>query len=95
MPAYAVDLDRLDGVVDLLTARSAAVSEQLDLLDARIAALQSLWHGDAADAQLAAHRQWVAGAQDMRDGLEAMRAAVETAGGNYRSAAASNVAMWG
>lgn len=94
MPAYAVDLTRLDDTVTLLAARTAAVTDLLDDLDARIATLQTLWSGAAADAQLAAHRAWLAGAQDMRDGLAAMRAAAATAHANYSAAVAANLAMW-
>lgn len=94
MPAYAVDLDRLDDTVTLLSNRTAAVSDLLADLDARIATLQSLWTGAAADAQLASHRDWLAGAQDMRDGLAVMRAAASTAHANYSAAVAANLAMW-
>ncbi len=94
MPAFAVDLTRLDDTVTLLAARTAAVADLLADLDTRIAALQSLWAGAAADAQLAAHREWLAGAQDMREGLGAMRAAAATAHGNYSAAVAANLAMW-
>ena len=94
MPAFAVDLTRLDATVAVLGDRTAAVETLLADLDARIARLHELWSGAAAAAQLDAHRRWLAGAQDMRDGLAAMRAAAATAHGNYSAAVAANVAMW-
>ena len=94
MPAFAVDLGRLDDTVTLLAARTAAIEDQLATLDTRIAALQSTWNGAAADAQLAAHREWLAGAQDMRDGLATMRAAAATAHANYTAAVDANLRMW-
>jgi WXG100 family type VII secretion target len=94
MPAYAVDLDRLDAAVALLAARTAVVDDALDTLDAQVAALHVVWSGAAAAAQDDAHRAWLAGARDMRDGLAAMQAAAATAHANYSAAVAANLAMW-
>lgn len=94
MPWFAVDLVGLDDTVALLAARTVVIEDQLATLDTRIAALQDGWTGTAADAQLAAHREWLDGAQDMRDGLATMRAAVATAHANYSAAVEANLRMW-
>ncbi|MGI8667629.1 MAG: WXG100 family type VII secretion target [Jatrophihabitans sp.] len=90
-----VDLDQLDVAVTRMSAFEQTIEEQLQTLDAGIARLQSLWSGAAADAQLAAHREWLAGAHRMRAGLAKMRTAATTAHRNYGSAVQANVAMWG
>lgn len=94
MPAFTVDLDRLDATVSLLAARTAAVEELLTDLDGRIAALHTAWSGVASQAQLEAHHRFLTGATEMRDGLAAMRAAAAASHGNYTSAVEANLAMW-
>lgn len=94
MPAFTVDLDALDETIALLAARSAAIAAELATLDGHIARLHDVWSGEAAAAQLAAHRQWLAGAEEMRTGLEEIRAAAATAHGNYSAAVTANLAMW-
>jgi WXG100 family type VII secretion target len=95
MAGFVVDLEQLDEAVARMSAFERSIEEQLQTLDASIARLQSLWSGAAADAQLAAHREWLAGAQRMRAGLAQMRTAAATAHSNYGSAVQANVAMWG
>jgi WXG100 family type VII secretion target len=95
MAGFVVDLEQLDEAVTRMSAFEQTIEEQLQTLDAAIVRLQSLWSGAAADAQLAAHREWLAGAQRMRAGLAKMRTAAATAHGNYGSAIQANVAMWG
>ena len=94
MPAFTVDLDALDEAIQVMEARSAAIAAQLDTLDGQIGRLHDVWTGEAAAAQLAAHRQWLAGAKEMREGLDAIRAAARTAHGNYSAAVTANLSMW-
>ena len=95
MPAFLVDLDALDAAIQLMESRSAAIAAQLESLDTHIAALHDVWTGEAAAAQLAAHQQWLAGAEEMRAGLDEIRAAARTAHGNYSAAVTANLSMWG
>ena len=93
--SHTVDLEHLDAVVSHLQAFDRRIEGELAELDARIDRLQAMWHGSAADAQHAAHRQWLEGAAKMRAGLQAMRLAGATAHANYSAAIAANTAMWG
>lgn len=92
--AFAVDLDSLDDVVTRLANLEKSIEQQLADLDTRIRQIHGVWSGEAAAAQLAAHREWMAGAQQMRAGLGALRAAASTAHSNYSAAVAANKQMW-
>lgn len=92
---YAVDLDELLATVDALDSCGSGLDALLGEITARVAVLHDGWTGLAADAQLAAQAEWEAGFREMCDGLAAMRAAGSTAHDRYRSAADTNVRMWG
>ncbi|NEW37151.1 WXG100 family type VII secretion target, partial [Nocardia cyriacigeorgica] len=81
-----MDLAELENITTRLQGLIGFVEDCLTQIDTRVAAVQSSWSGQAADAHATAHRDWLAGAQDMRDGLERMRAAAVTARDNYTSA---------
>lgn len=92
---YRVNLAELDNITARLQGLIGFVEQCLTQIESRVAVVQSTWSGEAADAHAAAHRDWLAGAQDMRDGLERMRTAARIAHDNYASASATNVAMLG
>ena len=92
---YTVDLDRLDEVIARLAGFVGFVEEHLDELDRRIAGLPVSWTGRAADAHAEAHRDWVAGARDLREGLDAIRAAATRAHEEYTAAVSANLQMLG
>lgn len=93
--AFHVDLNELDNI----TARAAGfigfLADSLTALEQRVATLQHTWTGDAADAQADAFGQWVAGAADVGDGIEAMRHATLAAHERYSSAIDANRRMLG
>ncbi len=93
--AYSVDLAELDRCVSRLSAFETFIDGKIDELDQRVQQIQSVWSGAAADAQLAAHREWLAGAADMKAGLVQLRRAAATAHANYTAARTANLKMWG
>lgn len=95
MTAYRVDLDALDRTISAMQSTSDTVGAELTALDGHIAALHGVWSGEAAAAQLQAHREWSEGAKAMRDALDTLRALARTAHGNYSAAVAANQKMWG
>lgn len=70
---YQVDVDRLDELVARLRGLSEFVGDDLDELERRIVALHESWTGRTAEAHARAHREWRAGADDVRDGLSTMQ----------------------
>ncbi|MEP6696067.1 MAG: WXG100 family type VII secretion target [Pseudonocardiales bacterium] len=92
---FTVDLDKLDGVVTRMGIFEKSIEARLAELDGRIQKMHGVWCGAAAAAQLATHREWMAGAREMRAGLVALKAAAATAHANYSAAVAANVRMWG
>ncbi len=94
MPGFVVDLDELLDVVDELDRCGARLDVLLDHVAARVGSLHATWSGAAADAQLAAQAEWERGFREMREALAVMRAAAETAHGNYEHAATTNLRMW-
>lgn len=92
---YTADLEAIQAHVDHAQAFVDHLEEALGHLEKVVADLHLTWTGQAADAHRLAHREWVAGARDMTEGLAAMVAAARLAHGNYSSAAATNHEMWG
>lgn len=92
--AFTVDLDHLDRIVTRLSNLEKSIEQHLADLDKRIQQIHTVWSGDAAASQLAAHREWMTGAAEMRVGLAALRAAALTAHENYSAAVAANTKMW-
>ncbi len=94
MTQYAVNLEELDHVV----GRAGTLTQQVDTwlrdLDAMLSRLQERWSGEAATAQLEAHKQWAHGAQQMRDALDELRLSAQAAHTNYSSALSANREMW-
>ncbi|MGH3718479.1 MAG: WXG100 family type VII secretion target [Pseudonocardiaceae bacterium] len=91
---FVVDLEQLDGVVSRLAAFEQTLERRIADVDARVQGVHGVWSGDAAAAQLAAHREWLAGAGRMRTALAEITAAATTAHANYSAAVAANKRMW-
>lgn len=91
---FTVDVDELDAIIADVQQTETALEALTDDLEQQIAALQSVWEGLAAEAQLAAHQTWDRGMRDMRAALADLRAAARTAHGNYTAGARTNVDMW-
>lgn len=92
---YAVNLPELETTSDKLAALVGFVEDSLHQVETRAATLRADWSGEAATAYDTAHRDWVAGIQDMKDGLLRMQEAAKTAHINYVNASQTNVAMLG
>ncbi|WP_063130276.1 WXG100 family type VII secretion target [Nocardia fusca] len=92
---YAVDLTELEAAATRLGNLIGFVEDSLQQIDGRDATLRAGWSGDAATAYDTAHTEWVAGVQDMKDGLLRMQEAAKTAHTNYTNAVATNVYMLG
>ncbi len=92
---FVVELDLLREMVDRMAAFESGLEQRVADVDARIVRLHQTWSGAAAAEQAQAHREWLAGAGQMRDAIAALRAIGATAHGNYSSAVAANRQMWG
>lgn len=90
---FAVDLDGLTDLVADIGTFDDTVARQIADLEREIATLHTVWAGQAATAQLAAHHRLREGLAWMRAGLAEMQAAGRTAHGNYSAAVASNLRM--
>jgi ESAT-6 family protein len=95
MPSpFAVDTELLQDVVDRMAAFETCLEQQLADVEARVSRLHVAWSGDAAAEHLRAHREWLAGARQMREALATLRAIGATAHANYTAAVAANRQMW-
>jgi WXG100 family type VII secretion target len=88
------DLDALSDLVARLAAFDRAADELAADLETQVRRLHDQWTGQAAQAHLSAHAQWVTGAVGMRSALRELRTVVVTAHLNYTAAAAANSRMW-
>ncbi|MFD3460980.1 WXG100 family type VII secretion target [Nocardia fluminea] len=92
---FRVDLDEIDQLVTRVSGFVGFLSESLDGLNQRIASVQQTWHGQAADAQDAAFREWHLGATEVAEGISSMREAVQAAHNRYTAAIEANLNMLG
>ena len=91
---YTVDPDALLRFADRLARFNARAEEITAAVDRGVAELQATWLGQAATAHLEYHDKWLAAAQEMRDGLDKLRANARVAHHNYTGVAQHNTAMW-
>ncbi|MEV0335856.1 WXG100 family type VII secretion target [Nocardia sp. NPDC050717] len=92
---FRVDLVELEQIITRVSGFVGFLSDSLDGLQQRIAAVQQNWSGAAADAQAQAYREWHSGATDVAEGIDAMRQAAQAAHDRYSAAVATNLAMLG
>ncbi|WP_169811640.1 WXG100 family type VII secretion target [Nocardia shimofusensis] len=88
-------LTELEDIVIRLNGFSGFLADSLSGLQQRIDDVQQKWNGAAADAQAEAFRQWMAGATDVSDGIDAIKQAIVDARNRYESAASANLRMLG
>jgi WXG100 family type VII secretion target len=91
---YSVDLGELSDVIGDLEGTERALETVTNDLERQIARLHETREGLSAQAQREAHEEWEMGMRDMRAALADMRAAAQTAHGNYSRAIATNVGRW-
>ncbi|APE33030.1 hypothetical protein BOX37_02525 [Nocardia mangyaensis] len=92
---FQVSLSELEQIAARAGGFVGFLNDSLDGLQQRIEAVQQNWSGAAADAQADAFRQWVSGATDVAEGIEAMRQAATDAHNRYTAAVAANLQMLG
>ncbi|MCC3318093.1 WXG100 family type VII secretion target [Nocardia africana] len=92
---FSFDLDDLDQLVSRADGFIGFLTDSLDGIDQRIAAIQQTWHGKAADAQHQAYQEWAPGAAEVVEGLTTMHAAIRTARTAYQEAQDINLRMSG
>ncbi|WP_157777358.1 WXG100 family type VII secretion target [Nocardia terpenica] len=93
--AYRVDLEQLDTVTARIAGLRGFVQDTLAGLDARIAAAHQNWTGETADRHAQAHREWMKAAGEVRDGIEAVRAAAAAAHTAYTDVLTTNLGILG
>ncbi|QIS18745.1 WXG100 family type VII secretion target [Nocardia terpenica] len=93
--AYQVDLEHLDTVTARIAGLQGFVQDTLAGLDVRIAAAHQNWTGEAATRHAEAHREWMAAASEVHEGIEAMRAAATAAHTAYSDVLATNLGILG
>lgn len=91
---FTVDLEQLDDVVSRLGSLAGFIGDKLTALDNKVAALHggNSWVGVAADAHVAAHKQWAEGAREFHTGVLDLQAAAKQAHGYYTDTATTNSA---
>ena len=93
---YGVDLDQLDNIVTRLSSLAGFLTEHLDTLDQKSAAVHSgAWTGATATAHETAHREWSSAARELVQGVRDMSAAARKAHTQYLAAHAANNRMFG
>jgi WXG100 family type VII secretion target len=90
---FTVDIQRLDDLVTRLSNLAGYLTEQLDLIDDKVAALDGAWETLAAAAYRDAHRLWSTGAREFATGLADISDAARTAHTRYTTAAEVNRKM--
>jgi WXG100 family type VII secretion target len=92
---FHVDPDRLEQIASRLTGLVGLMSDKFAELDRRVVELHtSSWTGSAAAAHAEAHRQWLSGAAEFRDGVKEMLTAASEAHGRYTAAVTANTKMF-
>ncbi|WP_040841491.1 WXG100 family type VII secretion target [Nocardia brevicatena] len=92
-PEFTVNLERLDDIVTRLAGLAGYLTEQLDLIDDKVAGLDGAWETLAANAYRDAHRLWSTGAREFATGLADISDAARTAHNRYTTAAEVNRKM--
>lgn len=93
--SYRVDLDDLDDIATQLSGFVGFLTESVAGIQQRTTKIQSNWTGPSAIAANDAFTKWVSGAQDVAEGIEAMRTSALEARARYSAAVAANMQMLG
>jgi WXG100 family type VII secretion target len=93
---YGVDLDQLDNIVTRLSSLAEFLTDHLNTLDQKSAAVHSgSWTGAAATAHETAHREWSSAARELVQGVRDMSTAARNAHTQYTAAHTANNRMFG
>ena len=82
-PEFTVDLERLDQLIIRLANLAGHLTEQLDLIDDKVASLDGNWEALAAAAYRDAHTLWSVGAREFAAGLADISDAARAANDGY------------
>lgn len=94
-PEFTVDLERLDQLIIRLSNLAGYLTEQLDLIDDKVATLDGAWETLAANAYRDAHQLWAVGAREFGAGLADISDAARAAHNRYTRAIELNRTMFG
>ncbi|MFI5716480.1 WXG100 family type VII secretion target [Nocardia sp. NPDC051750] len=92
---FTVDLERLDGIAVRLANLATYITEQLDLIDDKVAGLDGAWEAVAAAAYRDVHQLWSTGAREFATGMNEMSDAAREAHDRYTSAIEFNRKLLG
>lgn len=94
MSEFSVNLEDLDRLVARLSGLSGFISDHLDDIDGKVAALTGTgWESVAAQAYSEAHQQWMTGAREFTEGVREMSDTARKAHTRYSTAADVNKQM--
>jgi uncharacterized protein YukE len=94
MARYRVESAALSRIVNELEELTAFANEIIAGVEQTAASVSAEWTGQANQQYLAAHAEWVAGAQQMTDAAAAVHQRAATAAANYDALASHLRAMW-
>jgi WXG100 family type VII secretion target len=92
--AFRVDPEALADAVEQMAEFQRYAENMLTEIDSLVANVHATWSGEAAAAHIEAHRHWACGEAMMREALEQLRAAGDTAQANFAGVMAKNLGMW-
>lgn len=82
--------DAVHQMIEFVRHTESVVAE----IDSLVTNLHQTWSGEAAAAHAEAHRRWSRGEATMREALNVLTAAGNTAHHNYTNVMATNTSMW-
>ncbi|MFI6212518.1 WXG100 family type VII secretion target [Nocardia brasiliensis] len=94
---FHFDLEHIDQVTARARGFKEFFADQLEQLESRVQGVvqSGQWTGAAATAYAEEHRDWMAGARELLDGLAQMEQAAQAAHDSYARAIEVNVRMTG
>ena len=92
--AFSVDPEILADVIQRMDEFVRHTESVVNEIDSLVTHLHQNWSGEAAAAHAEAHRHWAHGEATMREALEKLKTAGNTAHHNYTGVMAANTAMW-
>ncbi|WP_194814428.1 WXG100 family type VII secretion target [Nocardia sp. XZ_19_385] len=95
MDGYRVNLGELEQITARMRGFSGFLTETLQGLQQRMAALHQTWSGEAATAQSEAFAQWMTAANEVAEGIAAMQDASADAHASYIDAVETNLRTLG
>jgi WXG100 family type VII secretion target len=92
--AFSVDPEALADALQLMSEFARHTESVVAEVDSLVTQLHKTWTGQAATAHAEAHRHWSHGEAMIREALEQLKTAGNTAHHNYTHAMQTNLTMW-